>query len=199
MSAGQNLPNEARLLQTLQELLKLPALELGDALMAAAQRIAEALDCDKVDAFLFDESKQTLRAVGTSDTPMGHKQHALGLDMLPVANGGRIVEAFTTVRAVDGHVDRDPEEMRGIVTGLVRVRADRAFRPRGARRGVLTCISARAILSAERPDVFQAVAHGWGSLRARGALEQARHAASNESARWRRRDHHRAAHDLRNH
>lgn len=204
MSAGQNLSNEARLLQTLQALLKLPALELGDALMAAAQRIAEALDCDKVDAFLFDESKQTLRAVGTSDTPMGRKQHALGLDTLPVANGGRIVESFTTGQSrVDGHVDEDPEELRGIVIELgARSSLTVPFDVAGTRRGVLSGISAKnEFFQASDLTFFQAVAH-WVGIIADHAerVEQARH-ADVERARRAGADEIITvlAHDLRNH
>ena len=165
--SGPTLTNDARLLQTLQELLKLPSLDTSDALMAAAQRIAEALECEKVDAFLIDEAKQTLRAVGTSDTPMGHKQRALGLDSLAIANGGRIVEAFTTGQSrLDGKVDEDPEELRGIVRDLgARSSLSVPFDVGGVRRGVLSGISAqREFFTPGDLAFFEAVARWVGII-----------------------------------
>jgi two-component system OmpR family sensor kinase len=201
---ASNPPTEARLLQTLQELLKLPALELRDALMAAAQRIAEALACDKVDAFLLDEATQTLEAIGTSDTPMGQTQHALGLNLLPLANGGRIVECFNTGKSrIDGKVDEDPEELRGIVEGLgVRSTLAVAFDVGGARRGVLSAVSAQRDFFQPSDLIFlEAVARWVGIItdhaqRAEQArrteAERARRAGADEIITV-------LAHDLRNH
>src|SRR3979411_431974 len=86
--------DQNRLLSTLERLLEIDPTDLDTALDAAAQAVAEALGADKVDAFLFESSTATLVARGTSQTPMGRKQHALGLHLLPVANGGRMVEVF---------------------------------------------------------------------------------------------------------
>jgi signal transduction histidine kinase len=185
-------------------LLKLPALELGDALMAAAQRIVEALACDKVDAFLIDDSTQTLQAIGTSQTPMGDAQHALGLHLLPLANGGRMVEAFRTGQSrLDGKVDEDPEELRGIVDGLgVRSSVAVAFDVGGARRGVLSAVSAQREFFQPADLMFLEAVARWVGIITHHAerVEQARRA---EAERARRAGADEIitvlAHDLRNH
>src|SRR5215204_6940652 len=69
---------------TLERLLALDAIDLDGALQQAAQIVAEALDADKVDAFVYEAKTECLVARGTSDTPMGRKQIALGLDRLPL-------------------------------------------------------------------------------------------------------------------
>ena len=51
--------------------------------------MAEALDADKVDIFLYEADKDSLVALGTSDTPTGRQEHELGLDRFPRSNGGR--------------------------------------------------------------------------------------------------------------
>jgi two-component system, OmpR family, sensor kinase len=81
--------SEARLLDTLARLLAIDTPDVDEALDEATLFLAEVLQADKVDVFLFDPSSATLVARGTSDTPMGRRQKALGLDRLPVANGGR--------------------------------------------------------------------------------------------------------------
>jgi signal transduction histidine kinase len=100
-------------------LLELAPPGLQPALDAAAQLVAEALGADKVDAFLHDPAIDSLVAVGTSDTPMGRKQHAIGLDRLPLANGGRLVEVFRAGGSYrTGRADEDPAELVGVTRGL---------------------------------------------------------------------------------
>ncbi|HEY0135406.1 MAG TPA: hypothetical protein VGB85_15085, partial [Nannocystis sp.] len=77
-----------RRLTTLERLSAIEATDLRGALQQASQLIAEALDTDKVDTFMLDPTVATLVALGTSDTPLGRKQKALGLDRMPLANGG---------------------------------------------------------------------------------------------------------------
>src|SRR5688572_26149464 len=134
---------ETRLLTTLQDLMALPALELRPALTEAATRVATALGCEKVDAFLIDEPRQTLEALGTSRTPLGAQQKALGLDTLALANGGRIVRTFETGESHLGHhADRDEDEVRGIIEGLgVRSTLSVPVEVNGVRRGVLAAAS----------------------------------------------------------
>ncbi len=182
----------------------LPALELRAALRAAATRVAEALRCEKVDAFLLDEDSHTLRAVGTSDTPMGHRQHELGLDALALANGGRTVEVFKTGESyLEPHADRDPDEVRGIVEELgVRSTLSVPFDVNGTRRGVLAAASAT-------PDFFQlgdlrfleVVARWVGILAQRAEVVEVSYKVYAEHARRRGADELITvlAHDLRNH
>lgn len=160
--------------------MALPALELREALNAAAQRITEALGCEKVDAFLLDESKQTLVALGTSDTPLGHRQKALGLDFLPLANGGRVVQVFKDgVGYLDNSVDRDPNELPGVIVGLgVRSSVCAALEVDGVRRGVLSAVSTRRDVFQPCDQSFLEAAARWiGMLTHRAELStQARHA-----------------------
>jgi len=127
---------------TLEQLLALEAVDLDDALNEAAQIVAEALDADKVDAFLFEAKTGCLVARGTSDTPMGRKQIVLGLDRLPLAGGGRAATVFRTGEChIDGHVDEDPLELEGIKTLL----------------GVRSAVLCPLVVNGERCGVLSAV------------------------------------------
>lgn len=165
--------------------MELPALELRPALEAAATRVAEALRCEKVDAFLFDEAHQTLRATGTSRTPMGDKQKALGLDVLALANGGRTVEVFESgVSHIEHHAERDGE-LRGLVDELgVRATLNVAFDVNGVRRGVLAAASARPEFFEGSDLKFLEIVARWvGALVARAELTELARRAEAENAR----------------
>jgi signal transduction histidine kinase len=138
-----------RLLAVLEPLQALPTDDLEVALTAACGHIAAAFGADKSDAFLLAPDAATLVALGTSDTPMGRLQRALGLHILPLANGGRAAEVFQTGRPHrDGRVDLDPEELRGIKEALgIRSAITAPLLVAGERRGVLQVDSAR-------PDFF---------------------------------------------
>lgn len=142
-------PTSERLLSTLEHLLELPAADLKTTLSQAVQCLHEVLDAEKVDAFLHDPAKNALRAIGTSDTPLGQLQIAQGLDFLPVANGGSIVEVYTTGEPyITGHAEHEPDELPGIVHVLgVRSHIAVPIIIAGERRGVLSAQS-------PRPDFF---------------------------------------------
>jgi len=100
-----------RLLETLQRLLTLTAPELRPTLDQASTWVAEAVDAEKVDVFLYEAEKESLVALGTSDTPLGHTQHAIGLDVFPLANAGPVTAVFRTGEAYfTGHADQDPTQ-----------------------------------------------------------------------------------------
>lgn len=136
-----NLP----LLLTLESLLAIEALDVRSALAQAAQLVAGALRADKVDVFLLDPASQSLVAVGTSDTPMGRHQREIGLDRVPIANGGHEVEVFHTGTLYHtGCADQDPRVLPGVrgalgVRPIVCVPLDVA----GQRRGVFEVVSAQ--------------------------------------------------------
>src|ERR1041384_2714250 len=110
LHAGQD-----RLLTTLERLLELQPSSLRVPMDHVATLVAEALDAEKVDTFVHDPATATLNAIGTSDTPLGRKQKAAGLDRLPIANGGRIVQVFLTGRSyADAAVQEDEGELLGI-------------------------------------------------------------------------------------
>ncbi len=140
-----------RRLATLEQLLAVQATTLKGAMEQISQLVAETFGADKVDALVYDPAVDTLVALGTSDTPMGRQQRALGLDRMPVSNGGRAVEVFQTgIPYRSGQVDQDPHELRGIVHGLgIRSEIITPLEVNGERRGVLLASSAR-------PDFFSA-------------------------------------------
>jgi two-component system, OmpR family, sensor kinase len=140
---------QERLLTTLERLLELPAIDVNDTIQQAVQLITEVLDADKVDAFFHDTSTDTLVARGTSDTPMGRRQKAIGLDRIPLANGGRMVEVFLTGNSfINGRVDQDSGELPGIKLGLGIVSEMAVvFEVETQRRGVL-------LVSSNIPEFF---------------------------------------------
>jgi signal transduction histidine kinase len=148
-------------------LLAIPATDARTAFNQASQVVAETLGADKVDIFLYDPAVDTLVAVGTSDTPMGRRQVALGLNRLPLSNGGRTVQVFQTGKCYNsGHVEQDPDELRGVKEGLgVRSAMMAPLDVDGTRRGALQVDSAQPDqFSAEDLDFLDAVAHWVGSV-----------------------------------
>ena len=87
---------DGRLLETLQRLLAIQALELRTALTEACTMVAEVLGAEKFDVFLYEQASSSLVAMGTSDTPMGRRQHEIGMARQPLANGGSAVRTFET-------------------------------------------------------------------------------------------------------
>ena len=81
-----------RRLESLERLLAIEVADLQTALTHTCDVIAEALHADKVDAFLYEPSKDTLFALGSSTQPLSALQKKLGLDMLAVSNA-RTIEA----------------------------------------------------------------------------------------------------------
>lgn len=158
---------------TLERLLALDAIEPDKALNQAAQVVAEALGADKVDAFVYEAETESLVARGTSDTPMGRRQHALGLHRLPLANGGRAAAVYRGGEGhVDGHVDEDALELEGVKRALgVRSAVLVPLEVNGERRGVLSVVSAAPErFSEEDVSIAQAVARWLALLMHRAEL-----------------------------
>ncbi len=125
--------------------------------------VAEALRADKVDAALYDSTTESLVAAGTSHTPMGRKQHAIGMNRLPVANGGREVDVFLTgVPYATGQADQDPGQLRGMTEGLgIRSAIMVPLEVAGTRRGVFLASSARPDFFAEDDVRFLEAVSRW--------------------------------------
>lgn len=155
-----------RLLMTLERLLAITPSDLDSALDAASMAVAEALRAEKVDAFLYEQSTSTLVARGTSPTPLGSKQHSLGLHRLPLANGGRMVEVFETGNPrLAGHVERDKLELRGIRVGLgIRSEISVPLVIEGERRGVLSAVSSAAEFFSEGDLSFLTTVAHWVAM-----------------------------------
>jgi len=132
-----------QLLTVLEGLLELPATEVKATLDQATSLIAEVLAAEKVDVFFHDPASETLVAIRTSDTPMGRRQRAIGMDRLPFANGGRTIEVFLTgAPFLTGHADQDPEVLVGLKDGLgVKSEIAAVFEVKTLRRGVLIAVS----------------------------------------------------------
>ena len=141
--------DQARWLDTLERLLDIPAVDLTTALSHAVDIVAEATASDKVDAFLFDARRDTLVALGTSNQPLSALQKKLGLDVLPLANGGRVVHVFQTGETfITGHLEADMEELKGIREGLgIRSKLGVPLEIGGSRRGMM-------MLASQKPDHF---------------------------------------------
>jgi DNA-binding CsgD family transcriptional regulator len=164
---------DSRLLIALQGLLALHSIEFKPALDEASHSIAEVLGADNVDVFLFEPGNQVLVAVGISDTRIGQRERATGLDRLPIANGGGTVHVFETGEPyLNGRADRDPRELKGVVEGLgVRSIIGVPLIVSGERRGVLLASSAKFDFFSERDLRFlEAVAHGIGLVGRRAAV-----------------------------
>jgi DNA-binding CsgD family transcriptional regulator len=155
-----------RLLLMLQRLLGIQSLELRSTLDAASTIIAETFGADKVDVFVYHPDRDRLVAMGTSRTPLGQRQKALGLDCLPLTNGGRTAWAFREgVPYVTGRADLDPEELRGIVEDLgVLSVMSHPFTVGGERRGVLQVDSVRPNFFSERDQCALGAVSGWVGL-----------------------------------
>jgi two-component system, OmpR family, sensor kinase len=134
---------EGRLLATLERLLAIDEIALEAGLGRAADLVAEALHADKVDALILDPATESLVAAGTSATPMGRRQHAIGMDRLPIANGGREVDVFQTgFPYLTGDAAADPGQLPGITRGLgIRSSIVVPLEVSGVRRGVLLASS----------------------------------------------------------
>ncbi len=192
-SAGPGTPTtHAQLLVTLEGLLAIQATDTKSALNQASQLINDTLRADKADVFLYESAVDTLVAMGTSDTPMGRKEIALGLDRLAVSNSGKAVVVFQTgVPYLSGHVDQDPDELRGVKDALgIRSAVVVPLAVNGVRRGVLQVDAAQPDQFTEEDVRFLEAAANWVGLvlhRAelverisQEAAEQARSVAADE-------------------
>jgi two-component system OmpR family sensor kinase len=167
--------NGQRLLSTLEQLLAIESTSLKSALNQASDLIAPAINAEKIDAFLFDPSNQTLVAVGTSNTPMGIRQHEIGMDRLPLANDGPEVQIFITGGSYHtGHAEKDPEVLMGYTKGLgVRSMVVVPLVVSGERRGVMqACSSKHDAFSEEDLNFLGAVGHWVGAITHRAELTE---------------------------
>jgi len=195
--------NQERYLSTLQKLLQIPAANLKTALTHAANAVSEALGADKVDAFLYDDTRDSLVAMGTSTQPLSNLQKTLGLDVLPLSNGGRVVWVYRTGEKYRvGDSLKDPEELRGVREGLgIRAQIGVVLEVATQRRGMLMVASLKPDFFTDADAVFVETAARWVGMVAhrselvenieRHAVEQGRKTVAEELITV-------LAHDLRN-
>jgi signal transduction histidine kinase len=177
-------------LVTLERLLAIEALDVTSALSEASDLVASALGADKVDIFLYDPATNSLVAMGVSHTPLGKRQLELGLNRLPLANGGRSVQVYTNEQFhKTGHADRDPEELLGIKDpkgglGIMSIISVPLY-VAGELRGVVQVDSQRPDAFSEYDLRFMEAVAGWiGTITHRAELiEQIRRDAEEEARR----------------
>ncbi len=148
--AGQKSSSQSQtVLALLERLQQMDAADLSGALQHATDVLAVTFAAEKVDAFLYDAALDRLVTLGTSATPLGRRQHALGLHHLPVSQGGRVAWVFQEARSFrDGHVDKDAVELVGIRRDLgIRSTLAAPFEVNAEQRGVL-------LVSSTQPDHF---------------------------------------------
>ena len=108
-----------KLLETLQCLLAIRATSVQSAMTEAADLLTPVLGADQVDCMFYDPSIDSLVALGSSNTPMGRREQEIGMDRLPLANGGRIVDVFQTGEPyITSRADEDPAMLQGFTHGL---------------------------------------------------------------------------------
>jgi signal transduction histidine kinase len=181
-----------RFLRTLQRLLEIPAADLDTALTHAADAVADALRADKVDAFLYDDTRDSLVALGASTQPLSDLQRRLGLDVLPVSNGGTVVQVFTTGEPLNvPDLLEVEEELRGVKEGLkARSQIAVPLLVGGRRRGVLAVVSQAPAFFTDDDAAFVGSAARWVGVLAehseltasieRNALEEGRRTRAEE-------------------
>ncbi len=191
-------------LHTLQRLLAIPATSMKESLNQASDLISGVMKADKIDAMVYEPETNSLVALGTSNTPMGRRQHMIGMNRLPLANGGREVEVFQTGEPYySGQAKDDPGMLIGITEGLggqsvIAVPLDIA----GTRRGVLVALSSRQDYFVADDLAFMELLARWVGMVAERAelaeqvaaeaVQHARRAAAEELMTV-------LAHDLNNH
>lgn len=177
----------AALLYTLERLLGLEATEVKDTLDQATSLVAQAMGADKVDAFLYDATTESLLAAGGSATPMGLRQRQMGLDRLPIEDHGPTVEVFETDMPYrTGDAEQDPSVPSEVTQDLgVRSIVAVPLPVNHHRGGVLVAESAQGDwFSDEDQDFLYAVARWVGTVVRRAELVEKIAADNVEVARY---------------
>ena len=192
-----------RELHLLEGLLRIPSGGVQVTLSHVSDLVAGATGADKIDAFLYDPARDSLVAVGTSTQPLSVLQRQLGLDVLQLSNGGRVVHVYKTGETfVSGRLQDDPEELKGVKEGLrIQSKVGVPLIIGGERRGMMMVASLKPDFFTPEDVRFVEAAGRWVGILAhraelaeeigRNALEQGRRAGAEELVTV-------LAHDLRN-
>jgi signal transduction histidine kinase len=201
MAEFQSLPQ--RLLGTLESFLQIPTGDLKTTMIHAADLLADALRADKVDVFLYDSARDSLSAICSSSQPLSALQRRLGLDVLQLANGGRVAWVYNSGETfATGDLQSDPEELRGVKEGLgIRSKIGAPFEMGGKRRGMVMIASLNADHFSEEDVRYSETLVRWMGVLAhraelaegmrRNSIEQSRRSTADELIAV-------VAHDLRN-
>ena len=192
-----------RKLDLLETLLRIPSGDLRSTLTHVADLVAEATAADKVDTFLYDPERDSLVALATSTQSLSMLQRQLGLDILQISNGGRVVQVYKTGETfMTGALERDAEELKGVKEALgIRSKLGVPLEWGGQRRGMMMIASLKPDHFSTEDLRFAESLGRWVSILAhraelseqiaRNATEQGRRAGAEELVTV-------LAHDLRN-
>lgn len=165
------------LLSTLEQLLALDATEVRPTLQRTADQVGGVLKAEKVDMLLYEAETDSLVAYGVSDTPLSRLEQARGLDRMPLANRGRAVDVFQTMKPhFDGRVDQDERELVGVRVELgVRSSMMVPLLVDSQRRGAVTIASTKLNQFTDDDFAFlRAVTHWIGHVLHRAELVEQR-------------------------
>ncbi|HEY6925750.1 MAG TPA: GAF domain-containing sensor histidine kinase, partial [Steroidobacteraceae bacterium] len=175
------------LLGILEQLLRIPTGDLKTTMIQSTDLIAATLQADKVDAFFYDSARDSLVALSSSNQPLSALQRKLGLDVLPLSNGGRVVGVYKTgITFATGNLQDDAEELRGVKEGLgIQSKIGVPLEIEGKRRGMVMIAScARDRFSEEDVRRAEMLVHWIGILAHRAELaEQMQRNAAEHSRR----------------
>src|SRR5688500_2054870 len=192
-----------RKLDLLETLLRIPSGDLRSTLTHVADLVAEATAADKVDTFLYDPERDSLVALATSTQSLSMLQRQLGLDVLQLSNGGRVVHVYKSGETfMTGALERDAEELKGVKEALgIRSKLGVPLEWGGQRRGMMMIASLKPDHFSTEDLRFAESLGRWVSILAhraelseqiaRNATEQGRRAGAEELVTV-------LAHDLRN-
>jgi signal transduction histidine kinase len=174
-----------RLLDTLERLLMAPMGDMKATMAYTADLLAQATGADKVDVFLHDPKRDSLVTTG-SNQPLSALQRKLGLNVLQVANGGRVVYVFKTGKTfMTGALDQDPEELKGIKEGLnIKSKIGVPLEVGGARRGMIMLASLqRDFFTQEDVRYAESVERWIGTILHRAELSEQMTRSAQETGR----------------
>jgi len=163
-----------RLLDTLERLLLAPMGDMKATMAYASDLLAEATGSDKVDVFIHDPQRDSLFTTG-SNQPLSALQRKLGLNVLQVANGGRVVQVFKTGKTfMTGALDQDPEELKGVKEGLkIKSKIGVPLQVGGQRRGMIMLASLQRDFYSEEDVRFAESVERWiGTILHRAELSE---------------------------
>jgi two-component system OmpR family sensor kinase len=196
-------PLAQRQLDILEALLRIPGENARATLTHVCDVVAATTGADKVDAFLYDPARDSLVAVGTSTQALSMLQRQLGLDVLQLSNGGRVVHVFKTGQTfITGALDQDADELKGVKEALrIRSKLGVPLEWGGERRGMMMIASLKPDYFGAEDVRFAESLGRWAAILAhraelaeeiaRNAAEQGRRAGAEELVTV-------LAHDLRN-
>ena len=176
-----------RLLIFVERLLAIESTEVSETLTQAALLVAEALEAEKADVFLYEQQSQSLVAQGISDTPLGHLQESIGMNRLQIANGGRTVSVFQTgIPYRSGQIEQDSEELPGVKYGMgIRSAMVVPLQVGEERRGAIQIDTTQPDrFTAQDQRFLESVAHWVGTVVHRAELlQQVAHSAAEQARR----------------